>query len=430
MNKPMSIDPLIMVPDSVIRSAWEGELHTQAARFAGLAQTADALDGVRMLVSTIASLIDESRSTDQALRAVAAKKDMLTGQLSNLQTRLGVSPTEILLLLVSTRSTLKAALVEAQAIQKRECTLEQVLLILGRLGMFYFDAFMHSSDDSVFSADIVDLDYALLYERTRQLAITDALTGLFSYGYFLDRLAEERARAERYQRLLSLILIDVDRFKAYNDRHGHPAGNEVLKGVARVLREGAREVDLVARFGGEEFVILVPEANRSSANHMAERIRQQIAETPFPNRELQPGGRLTISAGVATYPIDADSADRLVQSADQSLYRAKRAGRNRVVSFAPQTAATLRYRADREVRRVSLVGSFNNWDKTADPMVRADDGSFEFSVALCPGTYRYKFVLDDQEWVSCAGTEREPDNFGGENNVLRVAPLESAGAPQ
>jgi len=264
------------------------------------------------------------------------------------------------------------------------------------------------------------LEYALLYERTRQLAITDSLTQLYNFGYFWDRLREERARAERYERLLSLVLVDIDNFKSYNDHNGHPAGNEVLKRIARILAEESREVDIVARYGGEELVILSPESNRRHAFLLAERIRQRIADTLFPYRQSQPGGRITVSAGVATYPIDAESEESLVHCADQALYLAKGSGRNTVVRYAPKHQVRLTLRPYRAATTAALVGNFNAWDPLADPMLALPDGTFTFDIALNPGTYQYKFVLDGNEWIAESTSERQPDNYGGENSILRV----------
>ena len=293
-------------------------------------------------------------------------------------------------------------------------------MLLGRLAAVIADTSIQVHIFSHPQEQTLAFEYAILYERTRQLAITDSLTELYNFGYFWDRLKGERARAERYQRLLSLIFVDIDHFKHYNDHNGHPAGNEVLRRISRILSEESREVDIVARYGGEELVILSPESNRRHAFSLAERIRQRIADTLFPFRQSQPRGRITVSAGVATYPVDADTEETLVHCADQALYAAKRQGRNRVVAHAPAHKITLQLRPYRPTASVALVGNFNAWDPMADPMQALPDGSFRFEIALNPGTYHYKFVLDSQEWIPDVHGERQPDSFGGENSILRV----------
>jgi hypothetical protein len=136
----------------------------------------------------------------------------------------------------------------------------------------------------------------------------------------------------------------------------------------------------------------------------------------------QPTGRLTASAGVATFPVDAGNEEELIRNADSSLYRAKSAGRNRVEAFEPPIKVTLTYRSHRDLQKVALVGNFNNWDKDVDAMERQPDGSFRFILSLNPGTYHYKFVLNNVEWIADPGNpERVHDTLGGDNSVLRVS---------
>jgi diguanylate cyclase (GGDEF)-like protein/PAS domain S-box-containing protein len=156
------------------------------------------------------------------------------------------------------------------------------------------------------------------------LATTDGLTGLHNHRAFQERLSEEISRAERQGTPLSVILLDVDKFKDYNDSYGHPAGDEVLRKVARLMRSGARETDLTARYGGEEFVLILPQTDQIGGMMVAERIRRYIEDNAW---RLRP---VTASFGVATFaPSDVYKGD-LVARADQALYRSKQAGRNRV----------------------------------------------------------------------------------------------------
>jgi two-component system cell cycle response regulator len=170
---------------------------------------------------------------------------------------------------------------------------------------------------------------ALEHARTRRLASTDGLTEVYNHRTFQERLSQEIARADRYRRPLSVLMIDVDHFKVYNDTCGHPQGDIVLQDLARLLREMSRTSDTVARYGGEEFAIILPETDSVGAQKIALRLREQVEGYAFPGKEIMPGGTLTISIGVATHA-PAGSKDALLQAADTALYTAKREGRNRV----------------------------------------------------------------------------------------------------
>lgn len=160
--------------------------------------------------------------------------------------------------------------------------------------------------------------------KLRKLAITDDLTGLFNRRYINGLLTEEIKRAARYTNDLSLLLIDLDHFKSINDACGHDAGDEVLKTFSKLLHEIDRETDKVGRWGGEEFMVILPYAGLDTASTLAERLRRKVAETEFPSTK-----GLTISIGVASYK-DGDSAGSLIKRADKALYAAKNIGRNRV----------------------------------------------------------------------------------------------------
>jgi two-component system cell cycle response regulator len=164
-------------------------------------------------------------------------------------------------------------------------------------------------------------------------SLRDRLTGLYNFAFFSDALRRETERATRYGSPLSLVLFDLDGFKSFNDTHGHEAGNRLLAEVGRVLEASRRSADLVARFGGEEFALLVP-GGAGMAVEAAERIRLAIARIIVPVGNGQHDGR-TISAGVATYRA-GESPESLVESADRALYLSKRRGRNRV-SVAGET---------------------------------------------------------------------------------------------
>lgn len=166
----------------------------------------------------------------------------------------------------------------------------------------------------------------LLREHSR----IDDLTGLATHGAFKERLEREFHRATRYRRPVSLLMVDVDYFKHYNDHFGHPAGDRLLRRVGRMVAGELRRVDFGARYGGDEFSVILPETPKAAAAIVAERIRRSIEKHPFLHRESQPLGCVTVSVGVATYPEDAAAGVKLVEAADRALYRAKNDGRNRV----------------------------------------------------------------------------------------------------
>jgi diguanylate cyclase (GGDEF)-like protein len=169
----------------------------------------------------------------------------------------------------------------------------------------------------------------------RRAAFTDRLTGLYRYEYFADALPREIERVRRYGTELSLVVFDLDRFKDFNDRHGHAAGNQLLEGVGRALLRETRGTDLAARFGGEELIVLVQGSSRD-AIALAERVRQAVSDLAVRVPDGLAG--TTISAGVASFPREPDAAS-LLDAADGALYEAKRSGRNRVIT-ATDAAAT------------------------------------------------------------------------------------------
>jgi diguanylate cyclase (GGDEF)-like protein len=171
-------------------------------------------------------------------------------------------------------------------------------------------------------------------EELSRLIITDEKTQLFNFRYFKSQLHQEIVRARRFKEPFSIIMVDVDKFKHYNDTNGHLLGDEVLKKVARLIRQECRETDVPARFGGEEFSVLLPRTDKDEAKAVAERIRRAIEDEVFINQEKQPGGNLTASLGISTFPIDATDEEGLLSAADAALYEAKARGRNRSVHHA------------------------------------------------------------------------------------------------
>ena len=177
----------------------------------------------------------------------------------------------------------------------------------------------------------VAMENAIVYERVENLAATDALTGLFNRRYLDGALERELARADRSDSSLALLMLDIDHFKSFNDTYGHAMGDLVLKKVASTLSDGLRQADVLARFGGEEFVVVLPQVTAAAALDSAERIRASVERA-----SIHPGGErkhVTVSIGLAMLPDHGDSAETLLEAADQALYRAKNLGRNRVCRF-------------------------------------------------------------------------------------------------
>jgi diguanylate cyclase (GGDEF)-like protein len=161
-------------------------------------------------------------------------------------------------------------------------------------------------------------------DQLKALATTDGLTGLKNHRTFKERLADEYQRSARYNLPLSLMMMDVDKFKPFNDTYGHPAGDKVLRRVAEVIEESTRNTDLVARYGGEEFVALLPYTERDAALGLAERVRASIEENKWEQRAI------TVSVGVGTVTDAVTSMDEFVSLTDEALYHSKLTGRNRV----------------------------------------------------------------------------------------------------
>lgn len=171
----------------------------------------------------------------------------------------------------------------------------------------------------------------LLYEENERLSITDGLTKVYNRRYFNTQIEKEFEKAKRYNSKLALIMLDIDHFKLLNDNYGHQQGDMILIHLGRILKDNVRNIDLIVRYGGEEFAILMSGANKKEGAIVAEKLRKKIEAYPFP--ALQKGAeplKVTISLGVAEYSAEMNSTDDLIKSADSVLYKAKEDGRNRV----------------------------------------------------------------------------------------------------
>ncbi len=179
------------------------------------------------------------------------------------------------------------------------------------------------------------VENARLYNEVERLASIDGMTGVFNYRYFYSHLQTEIQRAGRYSLELSIIMLDIDHFKSFNDMYGHQAGDDVLRAVGRILMEEARKIDIVARYGGEEFILVAPETDLSGALGLAERIRCTIEKNDFTvkSKNENLSLKVSVSVGVASFVsfgAGTHDCDSLIKSADDALYHAKHSGRNRV----------------------------------------------------------------------------------------------------
>jgi diguanylate cyclase (GGDEF)-like protein len=213
-----------------------------------------------------------------------------------------------------------------------------ILVIIGRQDMLFRDhdeLFWSSLGDQMATA----IGNARLYQNAKHSSITDGLTGLFNRRHFQERLMAEESRSKRHRHPFSLIMLDIDHFKNYNDTCGHPIGDKALTIIAQLVKAQVRDIDIVARYGGEEFVVILTETDKAGAWKVAERIRKRVADHKFPHAQVQPHKRLTVSLGVACFPEDADDYKAVVERADEALYMAKKLGRNQVFLCGQSEAA-------------------------------------------------------------------------------------------
>lgn len=185
------------------------------------------------------------------------------------------------------------------------------------------------------------LENARLFGEIQAWSATDDLTKLLNRQSALDVLRREIERSIRYERPSCLVIVDIDHFRAYNEGNGRPSGDDALRRIAGLVKDQFRNTDYVGRYGGEEFIVILPETEKEVAARLAERIRRAVETAPFEGEEALPGGRLTVSAGLAGCPADAQDVEQLVSMAERALYRAKREGRNRVVVASRREGAAV-----------------------------------------------------------------------------------------
>jgi len=178
---------------------------------------------------------------------------------------------------------------------------------------------------------LLGIKRALLYKQVQELAITDTLTGIFTRRFYMQRFKEELERSLKFNLKFSFLMIDVDHFKDYNDEYGHLVGDVLLKEVSKTIKENIRQIDLMGRYGGEEFSLILVETDKEGAKFAAERIRQSLEARHI--RAYDEDLKATISIGISTFPSDAKNADELIEKADLALYKAKQTGRNKVCVY-------------------------------------------------------------------------------------------------
>ncbi|TFG80305.1 MAG: GGDEF domain-containing protein [Chrysiogenales bacterium] len=172
-----------------------------------------------------------------------------------------------------------------------------------------------------------------LLQQTRELSISDGLTGLYNQMHFFKLMDLENKKSQRHNLSYSLIIFDVDHFKNFNDSNGHLRGSQTLKAIGAITKNKFRSTDLLAKYGGDEFVIILPQTDKVGAYLAAERLRESVERQTFPGAETQPHKKITISIGLATYPEHGLTAEEILNHADKSLYFAKESGRNRTIMY-------------------------------------------------------------------------------------------------
>jgi diguanylate cyclase (GGDEF)-like protein len=271
------------------------------------------------------------------------------------------------------------------------------------------------------SPAVVELKFL---QQTEDSATHDELTGAYNFRYFQHGIEQEISRVRRYGSGMSLLMIDVDDFKNYNDQNGHLGGNAALKKLVSVLGKCVRDVDVVCRYGGEEFTVILPSTLKNGALTAAEKIRTRIARARFTGGSKQPLGKVTVSIGVATVPTDATSADDVIARADAALYRAKALGKNRVETFSDERREFERFDA-------SVGGTLVVLDKTPIRFTTSD-------VSQCGVRFRSRrhlpvgaivqlqlvFPSQRKKWNGTARIVRVEEVDGGFENGVEIIHVE------
>jgi len=213
--------------------------------------------------------------------------------------------------------------------------------LVAKRSMFGLLLAIHRDDGTIYTAEDINLitilanhaaiavENALLYQKLEKDAITDGLTSVYNYRYLISSLEAETKRARRFKQLFSFVMLDVDNLKSYNDERGHISGSQALKEIAGLVMETCREIDLVSKYGGDEFGILLPQTAIEGALEVTRRVLRVVAKHRFNNEKP---GLLTCSAGISSFPRDGQTVSDLISAADKALYQAKRSGKNTVLT--------------------------------------------------------------------------------------------------
>jgi len=173
-----------------------------------------------------------------------------------------------------------------------------------------------------------------LLQKTQEMSVVDGLTNLYNQTHFFLLLRLQLKKSQRYHECFSIIMFDVDHFKNYNDNNGHLKGSQVLKQVGDIMKRCFRSSDILAKYGGDEFVIILPHSDKVGAFLAADRLREMVEVEPFDGREKQPLGKITLSLGISSYPEHGSTVEELLDHADKALYSAKNTGRNKTVLYS------------------------------------------------------------------------------------------------
>ena len=296
-------------------------------------------------------------------------------------------------LFIVTSSTIQLGLKSGVAV-----SLISSFLLLG-MDLIYFQSVdgvnMYFQNDLILSGIFILTAWPLGYyvkiegehiNKLEELVNKDGLTGVFNHRYFHDTLKEKVALAKRYKQPISMIFVDIDYFKHYNDLYGHQMGDEVLRTIGRILENNLRENDIAARYGGEEFAIILPNTTEDEAVIIANNIREIIEGTKFFGEENQPNGVLTVSMGISIYPDKAKNDLTLIKSADDALYRAKFFMKNRVETY---TSILDEIKSDIDEKDIELVASI----KTLISVINAKD---RYTYGHCERVVLYSRLLAEK----------------------------------
>ncbi|MCK5220731.1 MAG: GGDEF domain-containing protein, partial [Candidatus Aminicenantes bacterium] len=210
--------------------------------------------------------------------------------------------------------------------------ISQRLPVMISYDVILFLAFMISSHLSMSLRENREILQELL-KKTRDLSIRDGLTGLYNQTHFFQMLEDHINKAKRYNEVFSVLLFDIDNFKNYNDNNGHINGSGVIKRIGSIVTDTFRTFDISARFGGDEYIIFLPNTDKIGSFLAGDRLRERIEKSKFPGMEKQPKGKVTISMGIASFPEDAQTREEVIDKADKALYYSKENGRNKVTLY-------------------------------------------------------------------------------------------------